>query len=262
MKTLLLLLAFLYLSTEKISAQYCGNSGPSQYNGSGTLSTPGFTRSADIPCLFRGQLINQTIDFNIIDSIILSSGKYILHSFRIDSINDLPSGLCWSTNRTDNTYSETVPSGCIKITGVTTAVPGQYKLRITGTFTSYFAPFQSEVEGTGFDAKIFLRVIDQSYTICPSVDNSQDSLNPVIAYTGNYQNVAEISGKVFFDMNQNQVFDNGEPPVRNQLLNIGNSYVAITNSIGDYTVYPSVGNYTLIPARSGSSLGLYLIQTA
>ena len=234
------------------SAQYCGNSGTGQCTPNGILTTPGFTASQDIPCIIRGQLINQVIEFSMAPSVNWGP----LYIWRFDSIENLPDGLCWSTDRPNNTY-DTLQSGCIKIAGVTNALSGQYKLRITGTITTQYAPFQTEIEAVGFNATILLRVIDQSSLVCPPV-TSQDSFHPFIPFTGNYQNVAQISGKMFFDVNQNQVFDSGEQPVRNQLLNIGNNYVALTTQTGNYTVYPTAGIYSVTPTLTGNIAGFII----
>ncbi len=67
----------------------------------------------------------------------------------------------------------------------------------------------------------------------------------------NYQawrdSIVEITGKVYFDNNQNNVFDSTDQPIRNVTVNIGNSVTAITNANGDYTAVTLSGNYTITP---------------
>jgi hypothetical protein len=72
------------------------------------------------------------------------------------------------------------------------------------------------------------------------------------AYISMRDSITEITGKVFFDANQNQVFDSTEQPVRNQLVNVGSNYLAITNNNGDYAAYPAPGTYIIRPALSGN----------
>jgi hypothetical protein len=70
-------------------------------------------------------------------------------------------------------------------------------------------------------------------------------------YTAWRDSVVQVTGKLYFDANQNQVFDSLEQPVRNQLVNVGSGYVALTNNNGDYIVYPNPGTYTITPNLSG-----------
>jgi hypothetical protein len=76
------------------------------------------------------------------------------------------------------------------------------------------------------------------------------------AITNNYMawrdSIVEVTGTVYFDANQNQVFDSLEQPVRNQVVNVGSGYTALTNSNGQYTVYPNPGTYTIAPALTGN----------
>ncbi|WP_457833095.1 hypothetical protein, partial [Staphylococcus aureus] len=49
---------------------------------------------------------------------------------QIDSIQNLPAGLCWETNKADNKFNGG-ETGVIYVSGTaTSANPGQYKLRI------------------------------------------------------------------------------------------------------------------------------------
>lgn len=70
-------------------------------------------------------------------------------------------------------------------------------------------------------------------------------------YTAWRDSIVEISGKMYFDANQNQTFDSTEQPIRNQVIDIGGSYMALTNSTGDYMVYADPGTYTVKPLLEG-----------
>ncbi len=252
----LLLAAFFIVCAANASAQSCGNSGPSICTPLGTLVTNGyyFTPSEELPCISRNQQINEVIEFNF-DSLTTWILGSPLTSLKFDVLGGLPNGLCWSTNATNDLF-DTSFVGCIKITGVTSDPPGQYRLRILATMAGMAFPFPTQVDldHGGFNANIYLRLIDQSFSLCPPVDTSQHPGTPYVPFSAAYQSFTQISGKTFFDVNQNQVFDSTDQPVRNQLLNIGNDYVALSNQNGNYTAYLPVGPHTVKPTAHVSSL--------
>ena len=91
-------------------------------------STPGLSPSDSLlPCAVTGSSVADTIYFT---NFTTSSGLTI-NSLKIDSLY-LPAGLCWSTNKSNNTFAGG-ESGVIAVTGVCTAPAGQYKLRIIVT---------------------------------------------------------------------------------------------------------------------------------
>ncbi len=253
MKTKILTLALL-LTTTFTFAQYCGHtgnpSGPSHCTPTGILTTSGFTPNEDIPCIIRGQSINLVIQFKNFDTLMVGGTLVTVNTLRFDSIGNLPSGLCWATNKSNNTFSNQ-EDGCIHISGVTYAQPGQYKLRLhAGIDVGLGFPITVDLDATG--RKLYVRVVDQSFPFCPEVDTSQTSTTPVITYGNTFTNSAEVKGKLYFDVNQNQAFDVGEQPVSGQLVSIGNGYMAITNSIGNYLAYPLPGVIDITPQLSGN----------
>jgi hypothetical protein len=115
-------------------SQHCGVIMPSNDNvclGSGIYENRGFEQSSLLPCIQQGQSTDLTISFTCIESGFTIGGQIIdsIFRMRIDSINGLPCGLCWSSNKSDNTivYGE---EGCIRIIGITTDTIGQYLLNI------------------------------------------------------------------------------------------------------------------------------------
>ena len=90
-------------------------------------STAGLKPVSDsLACLVPGQVISDTIYFTNYSS----AGSFgAIQYLKIDSIENLPAGLCWTTNKTDNKFNGG-ESGVILVQGTTTAAPGQYKLRI------------------------------------------------------------------------------------------------------------------------------------
>jgi hypothetical protein len=243
-KTLTLLVALLLYSSYTF-AQYCGHygnpSGTSQCTPSGTLATPGFTPNEDIPCINRSQLVNTVIQFQCYDTIRLGGQVVTVQSWRIDSIGNLPSGICWTTNKANNTFNNQ-ESGCIKLSGATSAPPGQYKLLMIVTMN---IGISIQINVDAIPIKMYLRVTDQSFSFCPPVDTSQNT--PYQTYSGNVLNVAEITGRLFYDVNSNQTFDNGEQGIGGKIIDVGNGYVAATLSNGNYYAYVPAGTYTLKP---------------
>lgn len=116
-----------------LTAQYCGSSNPSgssQCTAIGTLITPGISPSTqNVPTFINGQVSTTVLQFKNYDTIRAFGNLLTIVTLKIDSINNLPSGLCWSTDKTNNRYNNQ-DDGCIKINGTTCANPGVYRLKI------------------------------------------------------------------------------------------------------------------------------------
>lgn len=137
----------------------------------GTVCTPasGVTvfgpASSSVPCVERGVSFSQTYTF-----VVPAQAT----SVRIDSITNLPAGLTATTSKTPALYlgNET---GCILVTGTTTAPCGQYEMRIFVTIVSPLGTNSGELAalGSAFGfQKVWLRVVSQGGT-CPAVNASQ-----------------------------------------------------------------------------------------
>ena len=86
---------------------------------------PGFSPPSDqLSCMGIAQFVVDTIHFTNYSTV---SGLTV-NSLKIDSINNLPQGLTWSTNRANNTFLGG-DSGDVYISGVVNDSSGQYKLR-------------------------------------------------------------------------------------------------------------------------------------
>jgi|GEM_PF-6818116 hypothetical protein len=83
-------------------------------------------------CSISGYATSDTIYFRVPDSVL--NGNVILNSVIFDTI-DLPAGLCWVTNRTNNTFNGG-ENGVIYISGTPTAPVGQYKVNFLVTATT------------------------------------------------------------------------------------------------------------------------------
>src|SRR5689334_12870466 len=186
----LLLITMLIVAGQLLSAQYCGT--PGQCSPSGTLTRGGFMPNEDIPCALRAQNVSVVIQFKNFDTTRYQGNLVTVVKLRIDSINNLPSGLCWATDQANRTYNNQ-QDGCIEISGSTFAAAGQYKLSVKFGIDIGIGVF-IPVDADSIGVKVYLRLISP-FSICPPVDISQT--NTVIPYNDNFQNVAEIGGKVF-----------------------------------------------------------------
>ncbi|MCW5906668.1 MAG: T9SS type A sorting domain-containing protein [Chitinophagales bacterium] len=150
---LCLLLSMLLLNYT--SAQFCGSSGNSQCSTSGNLTSPGFSpNSENFAPFVNGQTTTQIIQFKNFNLLYFGGQSVTVQSLRVDSIENLPSGLCWSTNKPNNTFANS-EQGCIKITGTACSQPGQYKLRIIIT-VDIGVPINTDVDALGW--KYYIRV--------------------------------------------------------------------------------------------------------
>jgi len=61
-----------------------------------------------------------------------------VQSLTLDTLDNLPSGLCWATNKANNTWAHE-EDGCIKVNGTVCSTPGQYRLKIIVTASIPFA---------------------------------------------------------------------------------------------------------------------------
>lgn len=115
------------------SAQYCGSSnpsGPNQCSPSGALTKPGLSPSTDsLPPAVNGTAYTTVIQFKNFDTIRAFGNLLTISTLQIDSINNLPSGLCWATNVANNKWNNQ-EDGCIRINGTTCSDPGVYRIKI------------------------------------------------------------------------------------------------------------------------------------
>lgn len=169
MKKHLYSLFALFLLSTGAFAQYCGNSGPSICSPSGTLTQPGlFPESTNLPPFTNGLAANTVIQFKNFNQVVFGGSTLTVNSLRIDTIANLPAGLCWATNKANNTYSNQ-EDGCIVVSGTPCGAPGQYKMRIIAT-VNVGIPLQVDADAAGL--KYFLRLENNGDTDV-AVDTNQ-----------------------------------------------------------------------------------------
>lgn len=174
----LLLLTTLWMLSHSIYAQYCGVSGASICTPSGTLNSPGFSPTSEaLPALVNGELSSTVLQFKNFDTITFGGQVLTVQTLRIDSIGNLPAGLCWSTNKNNNTWNNQ-EDGCLVFNGTTCSTPGQYKLRMIIT-VNVGVPIQTDADAANL--KYFLRVKNTGAQDLP-VDTTQTNNNYIIPY--------------------------------------------------------------------------------
>lgn len=96
-----------------------------------TITDPGLTVDGDT-CVEQGTAVNFTVQFKNYDQVILGPITANVDSIRFDSINNLPCGLAWTTNKPDNKFMKN-EVGCIAIKGTTNDPVGEYTADIIVT---------------------------------------------------------------------------------------------------------------------------------
>jgi hypothetical protein len=161
-------------------AQYCGNSGTYQCTTS-VLAQPWLTPHPDsLPAFVNGQPANTTIFFKNFNTVYFGGGYYTVNSLRIDTVDNLPPGLCWASNKPNNTYANQ-ESGCIQVSGVPCGPTGQYKMRIIVTVDLGFGNAQVDADQAGL--KYYVR-LKNSGDADVQVDSTQTAANAFIPYGG------------------------------------------------------------------------------
>ncbi|HLP51052.1 MAG TPA: T9SS type A sorting domain-containing protein [Chitinophagales bacterium] len=187
-KVIFTLFSFCLLSLGA-NAQYCGHtgnpSGPNQCTPSGTLSEPGLSPASDsLPAVNNGEVSTTVIQFKNFDTLTFGGQVLTIQTLRLDSIGNLPSGLCWTTNKANNTWANQ-EDGCIKVNGTTCSTPGQHKLKIIVTAN---VGINITTDADAANLKYYVRV-KNLWDAETAVDTTQTSANPFIAY-GNAANCA------------------------------------------------------------------------
>lgn len=174
-----------------ITAMVIGMSGAwAQCTPNLNLNQEGFAPPADdLDCFVQGEFLQQTIYFKNYDKMNVFGQNVQLDSIRFDSINNLPFGLYWQSNKGAVPFTA-AENGCITIEGTTYDAAGTYKLDIivTAWINGLSLPLQqsTEVIGIGY----YLRVIDNANKACLPGDTTQGVM---IASTGPATSVSERS---------------------------------------------------------------------
>ena len=145
-----------------LNAQNCGgNPGNNICTASSNLHAEGFSPLADsLACIVTGQAYAQVIQIHTPTNYKQGSTTYTIKNIKIDSISNLPCGLCWAMDANSNFTINGNATGCFKISGTTYDAPGQYQLRIIAdvTPTGLFAQTLNNQNLADYGLKYFVRV--------------------------------------------------------------------------------------------------------
>ena len=188
MKKLIFTLSLLSFIVGLSNAQSCGNSGPSVCTPL-ILSKPGLSPVSDsLAPVIDNVATTTTIEFQNYDTLTFSGQALTMDSLTVLQITNLPSGLCWATNKTTNTFGNQ-ENGCIKVTGTTTSPAGQYKLDILViAYTSIGFPLTTSADAAGLH--YYVRVNCNSSATTFPVDTTQTAADSIILYSAAPYNYA------------------------------------------------------------------------
>lgn len=181
----------LILVAQLLQAQFCGNSGPQVCIPYLPNDSTYFFYPTDdsVPCFYKGNYQEQVISGKNPDSIIFG-GNAISITIKIDFIENLPCGLCWATNRANNTF----PPGdtiAIKFSGIANDTPGQYNVH----FSYSLSPNVTILE----PAPPFRLRVQEVGQACFPVSNSSFGL-PSHCFTG-IDNLSALAANVYLEQN-------------------------------------------------------------
>lgn len=153
------------------------------------IVNPGLHVDADT-CVEQGTAVSAVVQFKNYDQVTIGPIIANVDSIRFDSINNLPCGLQWTTNKADNKFV-TNEVGCIAIQGTTNDPVGEYTadIIVTAWINNDPAPVQQPASVLGIFLK--MRVYDGS-TDCASATATQTASCTLTPWTG----IAPISEQV------------------------------------------------------------------
>lgn len=135
-------------------------------------------------CITRGVPVSDTLYFSNYRSLTYHNIQVAIHTLTIDSIY-LPNGLCWSTNKANNTFAGG-ENGIIYISGTTIDSAGQYKMSfiMTANTDSGAISHLNAERDLGLVYRVRIRNLGCSYL---QIDNSSmDSVMIYIPYPTSY----------------------------------------------------------------------------
>ncbi len=169
----LALSGLLLLATNPMQAQHCaGASGSGVCTPNTSLTTVGFFPPYDsLPCAVIGSAYDQIVQFHTPPTVTQGGSTYNLNWVRIDTVSNLPCGLCWRSGTSNNQINGNA-TGCIRVTGTTYDAPGQYKLRVIVSANVQIGIFPFTVSNQNAESlglKYYVRVADLNGS-CQLVD--------------------------------------------------------------------------------------------
>lgn len=219
-----------------------------------------FTPSSDaLPCIVRDQPVSDTLYFTVFNRL----HGFAVDSMTIDSINNLPPGMCWLSNASSNTFAGG-QNGVIYLEGQTYGSAGQYKMQVfVQVYTSVTTiPFSTLESIAGL--RYYLKVICPGGA-CPAVDTAGGVDSLYIPYSDQVCGVGihEVSNGIS-DMSVSP-----NPFANNAVVNFASRtegrftlsiYDLLGNILSSKEINAINGNNTVQMDRAGLSNGMYILS--
>lgn len=239
MKKSVVLFLFVFILYDA-SAQFCGSTDTLGCLTSIVPDSVGLYPKPDsFPPVFNNFIASATIPFRNFDTLLFGTEVLPVYSLTWDTIENLPPGLCWSTNKANNTYA-TGEAGCIHIRGTACGPTGQYKL---STLVTVDIGVPVETDGDPGGLGYFIRLQNFGDSIIP-VDTTQTDSTPFIPYGGLCQNLTPLIVSLGSDQTVCQgsivtftpSVSGGQPPYFYQWQSTGSSIICSSCSSPSVTV--------------------------
>lgn len=169
-KVIFTILSFCFIYFQS-NGQHCATpSGPSVCVSLDTATSPGLAPLSDsLAPVVNGTSVSTVIQFENFDTIRYQGQLATIYALRIDTIGNLPSGLCWASNVANDSFANKA-YGCIALTGTVCAPPGQYKLHLIVTANVGNSTFPINIPVNGDAAKLYYYI---------RVNNAGDPITPI-----------------------------------------------------------------------------------
>ena len=130
----LFLFVFASVFSTGVYAQHCAEATVPNNTEFGKLQDGmGFLGAYALPCITHGTYTEVQIPLKTFRLIKHLNGDDTVYQMRIVSISNLPEGMCWVTNKADNTFAAG-EGGSLIVKGTTTDNLGQYNLNVVVSF--------------------------------------------------------------------------------------------------------------------------------
>ncbi len=252
-------------------SQPCGTSGAAACVTGAALSHNGFEFYNDLECFESGVNGEVTVRFKNFSSISIPDGTFNVEYLKIDGFGNLPCGVCWATNKSNNVFAKN-EQGCIKFSGLTTDAEGQYKLVLNARAQTTPGQYNeqtlltppggiSSYENDIPNVRLYLRVKANGSSTCTAADSTQASKVASSACTGVGINETALA------FNNIQVSPNplrASATVTFAANESGDAALTITDITGK-TVYRQtfeavLGENTVAVDRNNLAAGIYFIN--
>lgn len=248
--------------------QACGTTSTCSANQ--PTGTPGLSpESADLPCVLTGQAVNQVIQFENYDQQSFNGISFRIQTLKIDSIENLPSGLCWSTNKANNTFAG-AETGCISVTGTTNAPLGQYKLKIIVSVTTN-SPLVPSINKLDAESVLQLRYyvrVNTSGTSEFGIDTTAGKTNAFIAKASLPAGSCTPNGINDINNNISKLTIKPNPMTNAAVMSFestvnDNAVVTMTDLLGNVISRKNadivIGNNDITIERNNAAAGVYFV---